>query len=117
MNSYNSPSTKALFKGTQITWYILGFVEVILAFRFVMKLLEANPAATFTDIIYSISYPLVYPFMSVFKTTSVSGSMFEWTTILAMFVYWIIAVGIIRIFLMSKTVSTPEAAVKLEGQE
>ncbi len=117
MDSYSSPSTKGLFKGTQITWYILGFIEVILAFRFVMKLLGANAGATFTDIIYSLSHPFVYPFISVFKTTSVSSSVFEWTTILAMFVYWVIAIGIIKIFLMSKTVSTPEAAVKLENQE
>ena len=34
-----------------------------------------------------------------------------------MFVYWIIALGIIELFLMSKTVSTPEAAVKLNAQE
>jgi len=117
MDSYNSSSTKPLFKGTQITWYILGFIEVLLAFRFAMKLLGANPGATFTDIIYSLSGVFVYPFISVFRTTNVSGSVFEWTTILAMFVYWVIAIGIIRIFLMSKTVSTPEAAVKMENQE
>ncbi|MES3004568.1 MAG: YggT family protein [Patescibacteria group bacterium] len=117
MDSYSSPSTKPLFRGTQITWYILGFIEVLLAFRFAMKLLGANTGAAFTDIIYTVSHPFVYPFISVFKTSRVSGSIFEWTTLLAMFVYWVIAIGIIKIFLMSKTVSTPEAAVKLENQE
>jgi hypothetical protein len=33
-----------------------------------------------------------------------------------MFVYWLIAWGIVRLFFMSKTVSTPEAAAKL-GKE
>lgn len=46
--------------------------------------------------------------------TTVQGSIFEWTTLLAMFVYAIIAYGIVRLFMMSKTVSTPEAAAKLE---
>jgi hypothetical protein len=47
----------------------------------------------------------------------VSGSIFEWTTLLAMLVYWMLAIGIINLFLMGKTVSTPEAAVKLDAQE
>ena len=45
------------------------------------------------------------------------GSVFEWTTLLAMFVYWVIAFGIIKLFLMGKTVSTPEAAAKMDSQE
>jgi hypothetical protein len=36
---------------------------------------------------------------------------------LAMLVYWLIAVGIIRLLRMSKTVSTSEAADKLDEQE
>jgi len=52
----------------------------------------------------------------VFSTTQVASSSFEWTTLLAMLVYWLLAVGIIKIFLMSKTVSTPEAADKLNEQ-
>jgi hypothetical protein len=34
-----------------------------------------------------------------------------------MFVYWALAFAIIKLFLMGKTVSTPEAAVKLNAQE
>ena len=34
-----------------------------------------------------------------------------------MLVYWMIALGIVRLFLMGKTVSTPEAAVELKRQE
>jgi hypothetical protein len=117
MDSYNSPSTKPLYRGTQIVWYILGLLEVVLAFRFVLKLLGANPAAGFTSFIYGISYPFAAPFLSVFKITNVNGSVFEWTTVLAMLVYWLIAWGIVKLFLMGKTVSTPEAAVKLNNQE
>jgi hypothetical protein len=117
MNSYNSPSTKPLFRGTQIVWYILSVLEVLLTFRFLLKLTGANPAAGFTDFIYTFSYPFVAPFAAVFRRTSVQGSVFEWTTLLAMLVYWVVAIGIVRLFLMSKTVSTPEAAAKLEKEE
>jgi hypothetical protein len=34
-----------------------------------------------------------------------------------MFVYWLIAWGIVRLFFMSKTVSTPEAAAKLDKED
>lgn len=117
MDSSNSPTTKPLFRGTQIVWYVLGILEALLAFRFALKLLAANPGAGFTSFIYGASSPFASPFLSVFRMTRVEGSIFEWTTLLAMLVYWLIAWGIIRLFLMSKTVSTPEAAVKLDDQE
>jgi hypothetical protein len=117
MDSFHSSSTKPLYRGTQIVWYILGLIEVLLAFRFVLKLLGANAAAGFTYFIYSATYIFAAPFLSVFRVSQVAGNIFEWTTLLAMFVYWVIAIGIIKLFLMSKTVSVPEAAVKLDEQE
>ncbi len=117
MDAYNSPRTKPLYRGTQIIWYILGILEVLLVFRFVLKLLSANPAAGFTDFIYSITYPFVAPFLSVFRISKFDNNIFEWTTLLAMAVYWLIAWALIRLFVMSKPVSTPEAAVKLDQED
>ena len=117
-SSYTSPSTKPIYRGTQVVWYILGIIEVLLAFRLVLKLLGANPGAGFTSFIYGITYIFATPFLTVFRSTRITeGSVFEWTTLLAMAVYWIIAMGIIKLFLMGRTVSTPEAAVKLDRQD
>ncbi len=117
MDSYNSPSTKPIYRGTQVVWYVLGLIEALLAFRFVLKLLGANPEAGFTSIIYGATHVFAAPFLNVFRVTYVSGSVFEWTTLLAIVVYWMVAVGIIKLFLMGKTVSTGEAAVELKKQE
>ena len=117
MDSSNSSSTKPLYRGTQIVWYLLGIVEILLAFRFVLKLFGANPAAGFSGFIYGVTYIFTAPFLSVFGMSKVLGSIFEWTTLLAMLVYWVIAFGIIKLFLIGKTVSTPEAAAKLDDQE
>ncbi len=117
MDSYNSPTTKPIFRGTQIVWYVLGLVEILLAFRFVLKMMAANPAAGFSRFIYGTTGFLAKPFLSVFRITKVEGSVFEWTTLLAMLVYWLIALGLARLLIMNKTVSTPEAASKLERQE
>ncbi len=112
-----SDSTKPLYRGVQIVWYFVGILEIVLAFRFFLRLAGANPSAAFTDFMYSLSYPFVVPFQSVFRITAVDGKVFEWTTLLAMVVYWIIAYGISRLFVMSRTVSTSEAAMKLQQQD
>jgi hypothetical protein len=117
MDAYTSPTTKPLYRGTQIVWYIIGIIEALLAFRFVLKLLGANAGAGFTSFIYGITTPFAAPFLNVFRITRVEGSVFEWTTLLAMLVYWLIAIGIARLLVMGKTVSTPEAAVKLDQQD
>lgn len=117
MDAYNSPTTKPLFKGTQIVWYLLSILEVLLAFRFVLKFTAANAGAGFSSFIYGITWPFIAPFLAVFPQTTVAeGSVFEWTTLLAMLVYWIIALAIVRLFFISKTVSTPEAAAELDDK-
>ncbi|MEO6078004.1 MAG: YggT family protein [Candidatus Andersenbacteria bacterium] len=117
MNASESKRTQPLYRGTQIVWYIVGLLEALLAFRFVLKLLGANPLAGFTSFIYGITTPFAAPFLSVFRITHIIGSVIEWTTLLAMLVYWFAAWGITRLLVMGKTVSTPEAAQKLEEQE
>jgi hypothetical protein len=113
----SSPRTRPLYRGTQAVWYILGLLEALLAFRFVLKLLGANPRAGFTDFIYTVTAPFAAPFLNVFRVTRVEGSVFEWTTLLAMLVYALIAWGVVKLFIMSRPVSTPEAAVKLDQQD
>lgn len=117
MDAYNSPRTKPLYRGAQTVWYILGVLEALLAFRFVLKLLAANPNAGFSSFIYGVTYPFVAPFLAVFKVSRVEGNVLEWTTLLAMFVYWLIAWAIIKLFIMGKPVSTTEAAVKLDRED
>lgn len=110
-------AVQPLYRGTQIVWYIFYAIETLLLFRFLLKIIGANPAATFTDLIYTLSYPFVAPFLYVVRSTQVSGNVFEWTTLLAMLVYWVLAWGIVRLFVMGKPVSNVEAEVKLQNQD
>lgn len=100
MNAYNSPATKPLYRGTQIVWYVLGLLEAVLALRFLFKLLGANAASGFVNFIYDLTYPFVVPFNSVFRTQRVEGNIFEWTTLLAMVIYWLVAWAIVKLFVM-----------------
>jgi hypothetical protein len=114
MDSYNSPTTKPLFRGTQIVWYLFSLLEILLAFRVGLRLTGANPAAGFTSFIYGVTWPFAQPFITVFRMTVIDGKVFEWTTVLAMLVYLLVAWGLVSLLTMSKTVSTPEAAQKLD---
>jgi hypothetical protein len=112
-----SASVKPLYRSTQVVWYVFYFIEALLLFRFLLRLLAANPGAGFTEFIYTLSYPFIAPFLYVFPATRAGGAVFEWSTLLAMVVYWILAWGIVRLFVMGKPVTQTEANVKLNRQD
>jgi hypothetical protein len=116
-SSYNSPTTKPLFRSTQVVWFALSLLQVLLVFRFVLKLTGSNPEAGFTNFIYTVTLPFTAPFLTVFPETTIQSNILEWTTLLAMLVYWLIAVGVIYFLRMIKTISTPEAAENLNRQD
>jgi uncharacterized protein YggT (Ycf19 family) len=81
----------------RVILYLLDVLEVLLAFRFFLRLLAANPASPFVQFIYALTQPLVYPFTGIFPPIASQGSVLEWATLLAMVVYAIIAWGIVRL--------------------
>lgn len=107
----------SLYRGVQAVWYVLGLLEIVLAFRFLLRLFAANPDAPFTAFMYAFSGPFVYPFQSVFPALGSQGYVFEWTTLLAMAVYWLLAWGVIKLFAMSRPVSRTEARSALRTHD
>jgi succinate dehydrogenase hydrophobic anchor subunit len=82
----------------RIVWMIAGVLLTLLAFRFVLALLGANPNNAFANFIYSVSHPFVAPFFSLFGYDLRYGiSRFETFTLVAMAVYAIVAFGIAKI--------------------
>lgn len=108
---------KPLYRGTQIVWAIVGLINVLLMFRFLLKLLGANDGAGFTNFVYLITTPLAGPFIYVFDLMALYNSIVEWGTILAMLVYTLVGAGIAKLFAMSKPVSTLEANQKLDENQ
>ena len=93
-------------KARKIVYYLLGVLEVLLAFRLVFKLLGANPQSSFVAFIYSVSQAFLSPFSGIFKSAVTKGfetqSVLEPTTIIAMIVYAVIAWGIVKLIEISK---------------
>jgi hypothetical protein len=90
-----------------VVWYILGLIEVLLAFRFVLKLFGANPSSGFVDFIYSVTGVLTMPFDRIFTVaTPESGdvvrSVFEPSILVAAVVYALIAWGIVKLMTINR---------------
>jgi hypothetical protein len=88
-------------KTKKMIYWILGILEVLLAFRLVLKLLGANTGSPFVAFIYSVSQAFVVPFIGVFRSPAAPGietqSVLEPSTLIAMIVYALIALGIIKL--------------------
>lgn len=88
-----------LTKVQMIIQYVVGLVVSILTLRFVLALFGANSANGFVDFIYDITAPLVAPFQGLFNisTRVVAGARFEYETLVAVLVYALIGVGIVKL--------------------
>ena len=96
---------KNIFRFNQIVWYILGLIEVLLAFRIILKALGANPNAGFTSLIYSLTNPLTSPFSGILGASSAGTFLIEWSTILAAFVYVCVAWGLVYLLNLINPIS------------
>jgi hypothetical protein len=119
--AYYAPgSVRPLYRGTQVVWYLLSIVEALLAFRFILRLIAANPAAGFTDFIYAVSQPLVAPFSNIVRVARIEGttaaSVVDWNILLAMAVYWLLAWAVVRLFFMGRPVTETEADYEIRRE-
>ena len=106
MNESTVTNTDPSRQASKIVYYILGVLEVLLAFRLIFKLLGANPQSPFVSAIYSVSEAFLIPFNGIFPSAVTQGietqSILEPTTITAMIVYAIMAWGIVKLIEISK---------------
>ena len=107
---------KAIFRTYQIIWYILGVIEVVLAFRIILKFLGANAYSGFTNFIYAVSSPFALPFSGILRTTVSSDIVFEWSTLIAMAVYAVVAYGIVALFQMVKPTNPQEVDQSIDNK-
>ena len=107
---------KAIFRTYQVIWYILGVIEVVLAFRVLLKLLGASTESGFTNFIYMVSNPFALPFAGILGITGISNMTLEWSTLIAMGVYAIVAYGIVALFQLVKPTNPQEVDQSVDNQ-
>jgi uncharacterized membrane protein len=86
-----------LFQVNRIMWSLLAFLEILLAFRFVLRLIAANPNSGFSVFMYGITGVFVGPFNGLVTTPTSGGIVLEVTTLIAMAVYALIFLGIMYV--------------------
>lgn len=96
--------TESSLTSRRVVYYILGILEILLAFRLVFKILGANPGSGFVSFIYSITELFMVPFTAIFRSAATEGietkAVLEPSTIIAMIVYALIAWGIVKLIII-----------------
>jgi hypothetical protein len=84
-------------RAKQVIYFIFGVVEVLLAIRFVLLLLGANPESPFVGLIYGLSGLFVLPFQGIFGEPAFDSSVIEWSSLVGIIVYLLVAYGLARL--------------------
>ena len=82
----------AIARVVNITYFLFGMLELLLAVRVILHLVGANADNGFANFIYGLSAPFVALFVSLLKNPVLSTTaVLEVTTIIAMIVYAMLA--------------------------
>lgn len=83
------------FRAAAVVGLIVGVVDVLIAGRFLLKLLGASGQSSFVGFIYGVTGPLVEPFRGIFGNTGASNNVFEPAALVAIAVYALIGWGVV----------------------
>jgi hypothetical protein len=89
-----------LFQLNRFLWSLLAFLEILLAFRFVLRLIASNSESGFGMLMYGITGVFVAPFNGLVGTPTSGGAALEVTTLIAMAVYALVFWGIAYVIRM-----------------
>lgn len=96
------PSTAQLIE--QMLFFALGALEVLLAFRFILRMMGANQSSGFVSFIYMVSRVFIMPFEGIFGRAVTQGiettAVLEPSTLIAGIVYAIVVWGIVSLIRM-----------------
>jgi hypothetical protein len=88
------------FRAAAVVGFVIGVIDVLIAGRFLLKLLGASTQSSFVNLVYAVSAPLVAPFRGIFPNTGSTGNVFEPAALVAIGVFALLgwgAVVLIRI--------------------
>jgi hypothetical protein len=84
-----------------LVYFLFGALEILLAFRLVLKLTGASISSAFVGLIYGITGVFILPFEGIFHRGFAQGvettSVFEPSTLVAIIVYVVLAWGIVKL--------------------
>ncbi|HAI22237.1 TPA: YggT family protein [Candidatus Collierbacteria bacterium] len=95
-----------------LIYFFFGAIEILLAFRLVLKLMGASLSSAFVNFIYSVTGIFILPFEGIFRRGFAQGlettSVIEPSTVVAVIVYVILAWGIVKLVRIFSGEKQPE---------
>ncbi len=97
--------TKSIATSSQtveyLVYFFFGALEILLAFRLVLKLTGASISSAFVGLIYGLTGVFILPFEGIFRRGYAQGvettSVLEPSTLVAVIVYAVLAWGIVKL--------------------
>lgn len=84
-----------------LIYFLFGLLEILLVFRFFLRLTGAGTGSIFVTTIYSLTSIFVLPFEGIFRRAvtdgAINAAVFEPSTIIAILVYAVIAWAIVQL--------------------
>lgn len=84
-----------------LIYFLFGALEILLAFRLVLKLTGANIGSAFVNLIYSLTGIFILPFEGIFQRgvaqVDQTTAILEPSAIVAIIVYAVLAWGIVKL--------------------
>jgi hypothetical protein len=109
MTHYHDPNPPRAVTERTYTWYgwtvshgalsrIIGLIQLafvilcgMIGLRFILKLMAANPANPFAQLVYFFTAPFLWPFQGITYTPTLGGIEIEFFSLIAIAVYLLIA--------------------------
>ena len=85
------------FRAAAIVGFVVGVVDILIAARFLGKLLGASAQSAFVSFINTVSGPLVAPFQGIFGNAGSKANSFETADLVAIVVYAVIGWGLVML--------------------
>ena len=101
-NVSHTSRSSGLVIAQRVVWFVAGVIDIFIAVRFVLLLLGANQGAGLVDFVYGLTGVLVAPFVGIFGEPTYGRFMFEWSSVLAVAVYTLIAWGIVKLITLTR---------------
>ncbi len=84
-----------------LVYFLFAVLEVLLVFRLFLKLSGASISSEFVGLVYGLTGIFILPFEGIFRRGFAEGvettSVFEPSTVIAILVYAVVAMGIVRL--------------------
>jgi len=85
------------FRAAAIVGFVAGAIDILIAARFLGKLLGASAQSAFVSFINTVSGPLVAPFQGIFGNGGSKANSFETADLVAIAAYAVIGWGLVML--------------------